>query len=195
MSQKIYSRNIEGFTFETWDDQPTHYETVCVDQTHSNGIYHYSDEFSKNQADGIISNNRSKILAIRTADCLPIALIGEKEFALIHAGWRGLQREILLHPKLKELRPTHALIGPHIRVDQYEVGEEFKQNFPKSEHFVTRQGKIHFNMLAMAQEQLSSNYQGIIIEDSELDTYTNLSFRSYRRGDLIKRNWNILKYN
>ncbi|WP_127716634.1 polyphenol oxidase family protein [Halobacteriovorax sp. HLS] len=195
MPKKTFSKNIAGFTYEVWNDRPTDLDLICVDQVHSNGIYHYSDESSKNNADAIISNNKNDILAIRTADCLPIVLIGDHEFALVHAGWRGLQSEILLQDRLKELKPQYAFIGPHIRVEQYEVGEDFKQNFPKSTHFLDRQGKIHFNMLAMAQEQLSSNYHGIIIEDSALDTFTNEDFHSYRRGDLLQRNWNILKYN
>lgn len=47
--------------------------------------------------DSLATNNENIILVIRTADCLPIFLFNKDKnvIGLIHAGWRGLARDII----------------------------------------------------------------------------------------------------
>jgi copper oxidase (laccase) domain-containing protein len=190
----VFQKNLDEVTFEVWDECPNHLNIFTVNQIHSNFFSNTADNKANIDADGIISFDREIILAIKTADCVPIAIKGKKGIALIHAGWKGLQSQILSQEQVKDLEPQFAYIGPHIRVKNYEVGEKFKENFPTSTHFEEIDGKICFNMLNTVIDQLSSNYPGIIIEDCKLDTFEEANLRSYRNGDFKKRNWNILKY-
>lgn len=195
MSKKIFEKKIKNLAFEVWNDCPEDINLFTVNQIHSNIFVNTLDNEINTDADGIISKEMDSVLAIKTADCLPIAIKGNKGISLIHAGWRGIQSEILLQDQLKEIEPTYAFIGPHIRVNNYEVGEKFKENFPNSTSFEEINEKICFNMLNTVIDQLSSTYPGIIIDDCKLDTFENDNLRSYRNGDIEKRNWNILKYN
>ena len=195
MLKKVYEKSFEGLSFEVWNECPEHLSLFTINQIHSNKFANTKDHESIIDADGIISTDKESKLAIKTADCVPIAIKGRKGISLIHAGWKGIQSEILLQDELRKIEPIFAFIGPHIRVNNYEVGEKFKENFPNCKSFEEIDGKICFNMLNIVIHQLSSNYPGITIEDSKLDTFETTALRSYRNGDIKKRNWNILKYN
>lgn len=45
--------------------------------------------------DALITAERGVGLVVRTADCLPVAVVGGGVVAMIHAGWRGLAADIL----------------------------------------------------------------------------------------------------
>jgi len=45
--------------------------------------------------DALITAETDVALCVRTADCLPVAVVGSDVIALIHAGWRGLAADIL----------------------------------------------------------------------------------------------------
>ncbi len=45
--------------------------------------------------DTLITAETGVALCVRTADCLPVAVVGSDVIALIHAGWRGLAADIL----------------------------------------------------------------------------------------------------
>lgn len=72
-------------------------------------------------------------LAVRTADCVPIALYGSDAtgrgaVAAIHAGWRGLLDGIvaatLAEFSRHGIRRPRAVVGPHICPLHYEFGAE-----------------------------------------------------------------------
>ncbi len=70
------------------------------------------------------------------ADCVPVVLVGEGGFAVVHSGWRGtIARisEIALHElvRITHTRPedVRAYIGPHIRATDYEVSDELLARF------------------------------------------------------------------
>ena len=49
------------------------------------------------EADGFFATQEElniTAFAIRTADCLPVFILGRKGIVLIHSGWRGLQKNI-----------------------------------------------------------------------------------------------------
>lgn len=158
-------------------------------QTHSNIVL---NEKSCHDlvADGMVGSSNTP-MAILTADCLPVLILGEQDHALIHAGWKGLQNEILKNDLIKKIRPVYAFIGPHISVKNYEVQEDFKNNFNIPGAFVERNGKIFFNLSFVARTQLEAAYPGIKIEISNACTFGDESFNSYRRNKTTERNWNI----
>jgi YfiH family protein len=62
------------------------------------------------------------------ADCLPVALAGERGAAILHCGWRGLAAEIV-ERGVDRVGATAAAIGPGIGSCCYEVGEEVLARF------------------------------------------------------------------
>ncbi|RTZ44488.1 peptidoglycan editing factor PgeF [Candidimonas sp. SYP-B2681] len=84
------------------------------------------------RADAAITTQANKVLAIMTADCLPIVLASADGLGLglVHAGWRGLAAGVL-ERTLDALRTRagvgvswRAWIGPGISQRHFEVGSD-----------------------------------------------------------------------
>lgn len=86
------------------------------------------------EADASVARSADRVLAVLTADCLPVLFCSEdgREIAAAHAGWRGLAAGIL-ESTLDHLEtdPTRVMawLGPAIGPASYEVGEEVRQAF------------------------------------------------------------------
>jgi polyphenol oxidase len=88
--------------------------------------------------DGLITNTPGLLLAILTADCLPVILVDKKNRAVgvFHAGWRGTVKRIV-EKGVGEMqryfgsdpRNMIATIGPGVQACCYQVGEEVRQKF------------------------------------------------------------------
>src|SRR5580704_2870742 len=90
------------------------------------------------QGDALITRERGVLLAVQTADCIPILLADTKRRAVaaIHSGWRGtlariaakalgrMQMEFGTRPQ-----DVMAALGPGIGRCCYEVGEEVAKEF------------------------------------------------------------------
>ena len=85
------------------------------------------------EADALFTAMPSLPLAVGTADCLPIVVVGGFSVALIHAGWRGLDAGVVASALavMEEAgdEPQQAAIGPCIGPCCYEVGEEVAARF------------------------------------------------------------------
>jgi YfiH family protein len=88
--------------------------------------------------DGLISDAPRLLLAVLTADCLPVILIDTKNHAVgvFHAGWRGTVKRIV-EKGVGEMQRhfgtlasnLKAAMGPGIRGCCYQVGPELKETF------------------------------------------------------------------
>jgi hypothetical protein len=88
--------------------------------------------------DGLITNTPGLLLAIKTADCVPILVVDTKRKAVgaFHAGWRGTVARIV-EKGVGEMRrqfgsvprDLRAAIGPCIRRCCYVVGPEVQAEF------------------------------------------------------------------
>jgi YfiH family protein len=88
--------------------------------------------------DGLITDVPELLLAVHTADCLPVIVADRKRRAVgvFHAGWRGTVKRIV-EKGIGEMRrhfgsePRNlvAAIGPGIHGCCYEVGEEVRNRF------------------------------------------------------------------
>jgi polyphenol oxidase len=88
--------------------------------------------------DGLITATPGLLLAMQTADCLPVILVDAKRHAVgvFHAGWRGTVKRIV-EKGVGEMvrcfgsrpRDLKAAIGPGIQGCCYEVGEEVRTKF------------------------------------------------------------------
>jgi hypothetical protein len=77
-------------------------------------------------ADAAVTSRPGVPLAVHTADCGPIALLGRGAVGVVHAGWRGLAAGVVpaAVAALRHLDPgpIRAVIGPCIRTRCYEFG-------------------------------------------------------------------------
>lgn len=172
-------------------NQRPDFDFIKVKQTHSSIVLSEENITDNCEADGILGNSNLP-KAILTADCVPLVLLGSDSHTAIHAGWRGLAGNILSNDLVKNINPTYAFIGPHIRPEHYEVQEDFISNFSEyPEAFSKHHGKIFFNLAHVATAQLKKAYPNIVIEDCGLCTFSGANFHSYRRDKTTQRNWNI----
>jgi len=120
-----------------------HWPLLSLRQTHSDLIHRRDgqcDSMPKQllSGDGLITDTPGQVLAVLTADCLPIILVDRKRRAVgvFHAGWRGTVKRIV-EKGVGEMRqhfqsdPRHliAAIGPGVQSCCYEVGEEVRTRF------------------------------------------------------------------
>ncbi len=110
-----------------------------VKQIHS-AIVHQVNEASNHPptGDGLITHAPSLLLAIKTADCVPVLVADTKRrvVAAFHAGWRGTVARIVekgigeMRRQFGSLpRDLRAAIGPCIRRCCYSVGSEVRAEF------------------------------------------------------------------
>ena len=108
--------------------------------------------------------------------------------AAIHAGWRGAFQGIIENTILEMVRhganlnTIHAGIGPHIQKNSFEMGQEIKNLFPKTEEFFfsSVNGKILFDFDSYVIHRLER--AGIqSVESVGDDTYPDPTYFSYRR--------------
>jgi polyphenol oxidase len=76
------------------------------------------------EADAAITRVPAAKLAVRTADCVPVVLMGDGVIGVVHAGWRGLAGGVVQRSIAAMSGAREAHIGPHIRAGCYEFGEE-----------------------------------------------------------------------
>jgi polyphenol oxidase len=112
---------------------------VTLRQVHSDLIHCVSRiPESPLVGDGLITNVPGLLVAVQTADCLPVILVDTKQRAVgvFHAGWRGTVKRIV-EKGVGEMRrwfssgarDIRAVIGPGIRSCCYEVGTELRDQF------------------------------------------------------------------
>ncbi len=201
---KIFSYNFPQGQFSTITQQKEqHYFTV--NQVHGNKILEINSnnlDYQTNiEADGILvkyetfqSKNKLPIIAIKTADCLPILVLGKHGYALLHAGWKGIQQEIINRPIIQSITPTTFFIGPHICYHCYEVSSEFIDEFPTSTNFTKSDNKILFNLSQESKIQIEKSFPDCEIIISDICTFTTKDFNSYRENKTHLRNINIFSH-
>ena len=75
-------------------------------------------------ADAAVTATPGCTLAVRTADCAPVILVGRRSVGLVHAGWRGLLDGVVSAAAAAMAAlddpPAAAHLGPCIRAGCYE---------------------------------------------------------------------------
>jgi polyphenol oxidase len=111
---------------------------VTLKQVHSDAIQIFHSADSTRVGDASTTTLPSLLLAIQTADCVPILLVDPRKRAVaaIHAGWRGTlaritQKTVGAMQREFSCRPSDLLaaIGPSIGPCCYEVGAELVTRF------------------------------------------------------------------
>ena len=75
-------------------------------------------------ADAAVTDQPHCVLAVRTADCVPVVLVGARTVGVVHAGWNGLLRGVVDRAvaavEALDDHPVAAHLGPCIRAGCYE---------------------------------------------------------------------------
>ncbi|KIQ96931.1 peptidoglycan editing factor PgeF [Lysobacter sp. A03] len=117
------------------------------------------------EADAAVTSLPGTVLAILTADCLPVLFSADdgSEVGAAHAGWRGLAGGVLEATVAAMTSPPERLIawlGPAAGPQRYEVGAEVRDAFvsrdalAESAFIATRQGHWNVDLYALARRRL-----------------------------------------
>lgn len=174
-----------------------------VKQIHSDVVVNTPDASVDFQitADAHFSNQKNLALCIATADCVPVFFYDPENstVAAVHAGWRGVASNILqktVHALEKQggfAKNLTVIIGPHIQMQSFEVGNDVRDNIlqslgslsdsEKEIYFQPTAGQksyLDLNLVVRSQLQLA----GIEFDhlfNLHIDTVTSTEFHSYRR--------------
>ena len=168
---------------------------LLLKQAHDDGVIFATslDIGQEVEADAMAAIEPELMLGIKTADCVPI-LLADKEkqvIGAIHAGWKSALKGIVKNAvdAMQRLGAAPeriaAAVGPSIRFADYEVSKDFYNTFmehdPESEVFFTTDKK-YFNLPDYVKSKLfDAGIEDIF--DTEINTYTDTNFLSYRRDN------------
>ena len=121
--------------------------------------------FDEPEADAVVTAEAGVVLAILTADCLPVVFAARdgREIAAAHAGWRGLANGVLettLAAMRTPAREVIAWLGPAAGPQAYEIGEEVYDAFAARDpralpaFVATRRGHWRVDLFALARLRL-----------------------------------------
>lgn len=167
-------------------------EPLWLRQVHGTRVVDAATAHAGAEADGAVAFSAGAVLAIMTADCLPVLLTDTAGGAIgiAHAGWRGLADGVIETTVARLGVPAHSLmayLGPAIGASRYEVGAEVREVFlardtAAREAFAPgRPGKYFADLYLLARQRLAktgimSVFGGGFCTYSEADR-----FYSYRR--------------
>jgi len=162
-------------------------------QVHGTHVVHFDshDAEQEPEADAAFTRASGVVLAILTADCLPVLFCARdgSEIAAAHAGWRGLRAGVLENTVAAMRTAREDLLvwfGPAIGPRSYEVGDEVRAAFvahdrAAGEAFTpTRPGHWQCDLYALARQRL--RMAGVTqVHGGGFDTFTDPRLYSYRR--------------
>ena len=151
-------------------------------------------------ADAAITATPGVVLAILTADCLPVLFCADdgSEVGIAHAGWRGLAAGVLENTIAAMQTPPDNLLawlGPAAGPDAYEVGEDVRDAFVSRDRaaqamFIpTRPGHWRINLYGLAILRLmDAGMPRMSIHGGDLCTISDPQrFYSHRRDGITGR--------
>jgi len=140
-------------------------------------------------ADAAVARGPGQVLAILTADCLPVLFVSAdgQTIGAAHAGWRGLAAGVLENTvNAMGAEGVQAWLGPAIGGGSYEVGDEVREAFVShdagaAEAFTaTRPGHWLCDLYVLARRRLAA--AGVTrVSGGGFDTFTDHRLYSYRR--------------
>jgi YfiH family protein len=154
------------------------------------------DTATRPKADAIVTRTEGLAIGVTAADCGPILFADAKARVIgaAHAGWKGaltgvIEATVDAMEKLGADRTNVvAAVGPLIRQESYEVGNEFVERFvaadaENSRYFAAAARERHamFDLAGFVRKRLA-NAGVLFVDDTGIDTYSDERFFSYRRS-------------
>ena len=175
---------------------------ICwLQQVHGTNVHHADMAGSGLQqapmADAAITMRAGQVLAIMTADCLPLLLADAQGriVGAVHAGWRGLAAGVIeatvdaMRARIGRDAELAAWLGPAIGPASFEVGQDVMDAFYDHDAQASAafrsgpaEGKYWADLYALARLRLAS--QGVSrVGGGDLCTVRDpVRFYSHRRG-------------
>ncbi len=145
---------VHGFSLRSFGaDLPEHRAKVTealgtlpfeLSQVHGRRVRRVSSDeqpevVRQEEGDGLWTSEAGVAVAIRVADCIPLLIAHPKSgtVAAVHAGWRGVEARIAqaaIETMAVEPSELVCAVGPHIRVEKFEVGEDIAQRLAEVAH-------------------------------------------------------------
>lgn len=153
--------------------------------------------FDEPEADAAVTRTPGTVLAILTADCLPVVFAARDRSVVgaAHAGWRGLAAGVLeATVAAMDAAPEGivAWLGPAAGPASYEVGREVFEAFVAGDagahtaFAATREGHWRVDLYALARRRLAR--AGVTnLHGGGLDTIADPRFFSHRRDQRTGR--------
>ena len=179
-------------------------EPLWLTQVHGTKVS--TPSFQLNEADAIVTNQPNEVLAIMTADCLPILFTNDvgNVIGAAHAGWRGLCHGVIENTvkEMQILAGTNSAIdilawlGPAIGPQAFEVGSDVLDAFQyagvpfPADSFMkipNKPGKYLANLYALARSRLKSIGLQRIYGGDYCTANQAEKFFSYRRDGVTGR--------
>ena len=165
-------------------------------QIHSGNVQVIDRPGSYDNCDALITRQKNIYLTVQTADCFPLFVIepAAKIVALIHAGWRGVVRNIVEHSIEKmvsslDAEPSRmvAAIGPGLRSECFEVKSDVFKQIPAAYCFSHAENiKRYIDLAGFITEKLIAlglNFKNIEVSTLCTRCRSDLFF-SYRRDGI-----------
>ncbi len=177
---------------------------ATLNQVHGSAVVFAEKSGSLGDGDALITGRSGIFLRVLTADCLPVFIVDSvsTSTALVHAGWRGIDRNIIgktvRDMKRKAKSDPHNLfvaVGPYIQQCCYTVQEDVASKFHPE--FSTKINDRHFKLDLGNAARMQLTAAGVPPSQIEITspcTYcSNDTFYSARRDtDGKGRNINVL---
>ena len=163
-------------------------------QVHGRAVASFTDAVDDTiepEVDAATTDDAGIVLAVLTADCLPVLVCRRDGSAvgIAHAGWRGLAAGVI-EATCRQLATPHGdlivWLGPAIGAASYEVGEEVRAAFVDADagaadaFVATRPGHWTCDLVVLARRRLAAAGIGAVFGGG-FDTFTDQRFYSYRR--------------
>jgi YfiH family protein len=145
----------------------------------------------RRRADGAVTGRSGRVLAVQTADCLPVLMAARDgaRIGVAHAGWRGLAAGVLeAAVAAMDVPPPRlqAWLGPAIGMSAYEVGPEVREQClagaPDADGAFRpgRADRWHLDLAGLARHRLAA--LGVAVHGGQWCTASDSDrFFSYRR--------------
>lgn len=116
------------------------------------------------EADAIVTGVPGVVVAVQTADCAPIALLGARSVGVVHAGWRGAASGVISSAvsamRSLDAGPIRAVVGPCIEAACYDFGADdldaLARQLGEEVRSTTPAGHPAFDLRAAVRRQLAA---------------------------------------
>lgn len=195
-----------GFPELTWEHLKQVHSATIVESTKSSDPRAHTGAYALVEADAHFTRTDRLATVIKTADCVPVLIACASEdqpsaVCAIHAGWRGVQTDIVQNSMRALLQRGYAptkmtvAIGPHILLRSFEVGLDVARDLKeaaKRAGVADPQSVIHahssdgakrmVDLETIVRHQLTSfSIPPSSIHTLSIDTKTSPEWASYRR--------------
>ncbi len=137
-SSSLIPKDTVPVFYQTLIDMYGMHDITVPKMTHSDITHNILTDDLSTPADALITQQRQRLIAVTTADCIPVFLYDPttKSIGIVHSGRRGLLQKITNKTILKmcedfgiDLSSLVVQIGAHICKDCYEVGNDILEEF------------------------------------------------------------------